>query len=540
MTKNKTYQHLKAMLVKPEFTDKNLQDFIRRDIPFNSYNIATQHNIEGKVFIKNAKENRPQWSSFLDNITGSELEQLKNRSSSAAILIRVNKNIYAFTFGYGKSMLNTAYFVQDFGIKTALNSLKADSLRSIDTHTLEEQPIQKKAQSARGAEASVFGIDISRDILRSVTGDPRNNIKFKNISGADSTYSFSLHMEINDLPNIAADILDLYNLTSYKSSFAWVDNIRRVNDDTKINKLNSKLLTAVKNKDKNIIITVPEIIPLDEVSGFSFTRSKNKISNTIEEQDYLNHIRIDKVSIRSIKEDRLFTQTINGDCNEYSVFKCIYYEIQTNEISHILFNGIWYEVDNSFMKSINATLDQIQLTSINFPSVETWKEDNKEKIESEEDYNIRASQQLGFYLLDRKLIKSDKTTSPIELCDLLTPNHQLIHVKHSKAGSAGFSHLFAQGTVSAKVLKGDKKFRVQARAKLRKIEPSIVSLIPLDRLKEINYEVIFLILGKEHSTVKDKLPFFSKINLTRAYDELTQSGYSVKIAGVSKTERHTP
>lgn len=529
------------MLVKTDHVIEKFETFLKDGVHFNQYQLDIKHDIVGALYIKKSEDKRPEWANFLDNLTGQKIEELKTRSSSAVLLIRINNNVFAFTFGYGRSMLDLKYFVQDFGLKTALNSLDPNGLRSIDTNTLEEQPIQKKTQSAREADSNVFGVDILKDILRSVTGQPRDSVEFKNISGSDAIYSFSHHMLISDLPIITEKLLELYNSELYKSSFSWVDNIRRVNDHATINSLNEKLLTAIKNKDRNIIITVPEILPWDDVKGFSFTRSKNKITPTIQTIGYLDTINTESVTVQSIKNDRLFVYDINGEYQEYSVYRCIYFEIFEEEITYILFNSIWYEIDNSFIKSVDNTLKQIALTDDIYPGVETWQEDGKEKIETEQDYNARASKELGYHLLDRKLIKSDKTTSPIELCDILSPNHQLIHVKNSKAGSSGYSHLIAQGYVSAKALVGDRNFRKNARKVLREVADSDTAqkLIPLDNIKSIKYEVIFIILGKEHKTIKDELPFFTKINLTRAYEDLTQIGYTVKIGAapkIAKTE----
>ncbi|MNL25884.1 hypothetical protein D3C87_1473840 [compost metagenome] len=134
-------------------------------------------------------------------------------------------------------------------------------------------------------------------------------------------------------------------------------------------------------------------------------------------------------------------------------------------------------------------------------------------------------------------MKCSKTTSPIELCDLLTKDKKLIHVKHRKGGSAGLSHLFAQGSVSAEVMLGDRAFRKEARKVLRRISHSAHELIPIDGLKSSDYEVVFLILGDANSSVKENLPFFSKVNLTLAFENLSQRGYEVKIAGAEKVVR---
>ena len=66
----------------------------------------------------------------------------------------------------------------------------------------------------------------------------------------------------------------------------------------------------------------------------------------------------------------------------------------------------------------------------------------------------KAANTHSYHLLDKKLIKSNRTTTSIELCDLMIANKQVYYVKHRKGGSAGLSHLFAQGSVSAEVLLG--------------------------------------------------------------------------------------
>lgn len=51
--------------------------------------------------------------------------------------------------------------------------------------------------------------------------------------------------------------------------------------------------------------------------------------------------------------------------------------------------------------------------------------------------------------------------------------------------------------------------------------------------------VVYLVLGDSNETVKSALPFFSKINLVKAFENLTQKGFSVTIGGVAK-ERVLP
>ncbi len=546
MSDKKQYRYLNSLLVNKKFSNKSFNDLLRADAQILEFKVNQEFDIDGILFVKNQEERRPRWAELIDNIVGDRIEQISNKSSSAVLLLRVSGSVVAFTFGYGRFLLNSGFFQQDFGIKTALNTLDHQSLRSVNLHTLEDQPIQKKTQTARGSEASVFGVDIFRDVLRAVTGSARSNIPYKNISGGDAIYSFGQEMQVEDFPKLASQLIDYYELDHYKDSFGWVDNIRRIKDETSLKKLNQSLLRAVKKKDPNIEITLPEIIKWDEVVGFSFTRSKRELTPTIEATTYLSNIDVKSVTIDSIRNDRLFLTDIHDNEFNYSVYSCLYFEINpTKSATNVLFGGNWYEIEKSFKASIESTLKSIQVTDIRFPSIHIWEGEAKkngktittEKIETEADYNKRAAELLGYHLLDRKLVKSTKTTTSIELCDILTQDKQLVHVKHRKGGSAGLSHLFAQGSVSAELILGDQNFRKEARKVLKKVNKMAIDLIPINGLKSNDYEVVFLILGDNGASVKTNLPFFSKVNLSRAFENLTQRGFSVKIGGAEKVER---
>ena len=525
------------MLVEKKYNTLDFSDFLKTEIKINSYDLDDKYKLDGKFYVKISTDKKPEWHKFTENITGKSLDELMNRSSSAVLFIKNQDVIIAFTFGYGRFLIDTKYFVQDFGIKTALNTLKHDSLRSIDLHTLDDQSIQKRSQASRNSGVNAFGIDISKDVLRAVTGTAKNGINFKNISGADAVYSFSVAINIEEIPDLVTKLFTHYNNDSYKVEFSWVDNIRKIKEKTRVDALDNKLIEYIQQESTDIMITIPEIIQWDSVYGFSFTRSKHIIKPTIEIKEYLDNIDPSAVNIKSIKRDRLHVFDINENETEYPIYNCIYFEHKKRSKTFILFSGQWYEIDNNFIKRINSVLNQINISELQFPTVYDWSNSNKPKLEAEEEYNKRVSKELDCYLLDKKLIKSSRTTTPIEVCDLLTKDKKFIHVKHRKGGSAGLSHLFSQAKVSSEVLLGDKEFRKAVSKKLKNSFPKLKEIIPINQFKSDGVEVILLILGENSSTLKNNLPFFSKVNLADTYQNLTQKGFKVTIAGVEKEQK---
>lgn len=544
MEETKPYLYLNAFMAKDEYAAKDPDEFLKSSAQVNAYELDRKHELEGKLYVKIPNEKKPKWSLFTENLTGSSLEELSNRSSSAVLIIKSNNVTMAFTFGYGRFLIDTKYFVPDFGIKTALNTLNHDSLRSVDLFTLDDQAVQKKSQASRESGVGVFGIDISKDVLRAVTGAPKTGINFYSIAGGDSVYSFGVELNVDELSNLVTLLSGYYNNDSYKKEFSWVDNIRKVKESSEVDFLDDKLLEKIKIKSQDVTITLPEIVQWDRIWGFSFTRAKNNIKPTIEASDYLNNIDINSVSIDSIKRDRVFVHDINENETDYQIYKCIYFEHKDVNKTFILFSGIWYEIDNNFMTRIDGVLNKINISPLKFPKVYTWTEikdgKNKQIIEAEGDYNKRASDKFNYHLLDKKLIKSNRTTTSIELCDLMTNDKDFIHVKHRKGGSAGLSHLFAQGSVSAEILLGDADFRKQTRKILKKVHDGLQDSVPINNFKSDGVNIVFLILGEDSITLKNNLPFFSKVNLSKAFENLSQRGFGVTIAGVDTEPKPIP
>ena len=139
--------------------------------------------------------------------------------------------------------------------------------------------------------------------------------------------------------------------------------------------------------------------------------------------------------------------------------------------------------------------------------------------------------------LDRKTVKPAGANYPIEACDFLAIDGALIHVK-DHTSSSRLSHLFNQGTVSARVLKTDGAFRDLLRVEVGRQEAAL-ALKGYDGLiadgstafDATKHKVVYAVLCAAETA---RLPFFSLVTFRQASKELQALGYSCAFAWIKK------
>ena len=183
MSKEKPLQRLHVQLLKSgvQRVDEVLED----GVDVNRYEIRGGFDFDGRLYVAPPNQTPPSWLTFVQTGIRGQLQELTNRTNAAVLVLRRKTRIFAFTFGHGRHLLRASALVPDFGLKTALNALQHDSLRSLDSFTIEGQTIHTRAQASRASGIEVFGLDVSRDIVRAVTGTPRVDIPLHGVSGSE-------------------------------------------------------------------------------------------------------------------------------------------------------------------------------------------------------------------------------------------------------------------------------------------------------------------------------------------------------------------
>lgn len=537
MAKDFPLQKLHVRLLKPSV--RRVDEALENSQKVNRYEIRSGLGFDGRLYIAPPKQKSPSWFTFVKTGIVEQIRELTNRSNAAILVIRRNNRIFAFTFGHGRHLIRPSALVADFGLKTALNALQYDSLLSLDSFVIEEQTVHTRAQASRAAGIETFGLDVSRDILRAVTGTPRIDVPLRGISGSETTLAISVHTDFPGLGALCDLLLKLYRKNVYKEHFAWVDNIRRVSDPLTLETLNSKLVQKLHgDSGAKLYLAPPEPIEWERIDGFTYTRRRKPIDHEIKLTNYLENTDPKEITIENLRKDKVFVFKDGDDARpseSWSVFNCLVFETSAGNSTYVLTTGTWFEIDRDFSQRIQRTLSNIPKSEVNLPIVKMI-EDNK--LEAEPDYNVRVSLEAPkVALLDRKTGRCHSTSTGVELCDLMTDNLDLIHVKHKKGGSSSLSHLFAQARISAEALISDEDFRKDLRQHLKDIKSSWEKRIPVTKPDPRNYNVVFAILGTRQSHPGSELPFFSQLNLARTYESLTSLGFKVSIIGVASDRR---
>jgi uncharacterized protein (TIGR04141 family) len=523
--------HLRFRLIKESIN--RIDQILIDKTALDKYEIRSGFGITGAVYVAHPKKGDPDWFDFVQSGTKNKIKKLTNRSNKAILLIKLKKRIFAVTFGHGRELLQDYVVISDFGIKTALNSLQHDSIRSVDTYTFEEQTVHKRAQASKVSSLEIFGLDVSKDILRAVTGKTRADIPFESVYGKEDVLAISVRAEFSDLKWVCDNLLSIYSKNIYKKHFSWVDKVKRVPSKDKIEELNNILIDELKKKKPKCHLSPPEPINWEKYYYFGFTRGRNILQSDMNIADYQNTLADKEISVELLKHDKAYAYYDRNATFEYSwsIFKCIVFEAIKNDCSYVLTNGEWYEIDKNFSRRIKTRVNEIPIAGITLPAIQRRDD---EKLETEGDYNLRASRgNAHFVLLDKKLVNCDTSTTPVEICDIFSDNKEFIHVKHRSGGSSAFSHLFAQGRVSAELLMSDQGYRKEIRNKLRPSGATWAKLIPINRPRRASiYSIIYAFLGTRSDGLASGLPFFSQLTLMRTYEDLISRGFNVFIYGI--------
>lgn len=474
----------------------------------------------GLFYYEKSHISSPEWiETFFNNDPAIDSNYLRSSSVKAVLVLNIKiKNkirYFAIPFGVGRFLLRDSCYVERFGLITALNIIEAKGIRGLDKRTFTTNPKLSREQFSKASDVIEFQVDYEKDLLQAISGKSIDPALGNFVSGKDAL-SITAKVDITNIKSLLRKVFKTFGSKDYQKSFAWVDFIKELKDETTIRSLDDALVDKLNNMSDSVWLAVPNLIDWANFLGFRYTASKkSKLYEELQLSDYLNEKEGSVTSYEDLIKSKIFCW-YDGD-EDYTyvwrTYDCLNAEVDLNNGKYFLGDSKWYEVDSRFVSEVDQEINSITPGNLKLFAY---------KHKNENDYNKAVSSKFKYLCLDAKNLQYGGGQSKIEFCDILTKKKEFIHVK-KYGGSALLSHLFQQGSVSAELFISDSEFR---KSLINSLDKTYSKLIPEKTPDASQFKIYFAIITQQK---KHELPFFSKVALKNIYRRLRGYGFSVHL-----------
>jgi len=467
----------------------------------------------------------PKWLNDFFNIRN---ESLKIASSKAVLLVRRTINqrecLFVLTFGNGLYMLKDNIVEPRFGLITLLNLIGENKIKRINKTNIGGNKKVSDEQVPTTTNINDFGFQINQDLLKKAYARIDDEVLGKCIVEGGSLFNLSVENTVDNIDTIIDYCFQTYKKEDYKRQYDWIDNIAPVKDKTLTNNLNSKLVDEINEKNnEKVMFALPDLIEWENIDGFKYSGDLITIYDDINLDTFISKYEPFD-SIEEIKNKRVHSVSANDGTilMSWSAYKCIFADIEYGGKQYCISDRNWYEINSDFVNSVNQRYNQIRKSEFRLPNY---------NHKDEGTYNNGIIDELDNIIsLDRQIVMYGGGQSKFEICDILSLDKKIIHVKHNR-GSSCMSHLFNQATVSAELLT-ELSFRILANQKIREISDEY--LIEED-FNPRDYTVIIAIIDRYEDELP-RIPFFSKVAIRYAAQRIQAFGYNVEIMKIQNVK----
>jgi uncharacterized protein (TIGR04141 family) len=496
-------------------TDAPFEKLLVRAQELERYRLKPDSSFHGAFFVQNRPTIDASWLEFVQQGVEGDI-RASRKSTSAVLFLKVDGRIFAITFGHGHHLLGEDGIEPHFGLRVAIQLVDAKELRSVDVRTIEQLTLYTRRQASRSTALGTFGLDINQDLLRAVTGVCKDASIASRVTGKDGLV-LNGQLVFEDLGGLCSRLLGVFRRRRLPESFAWVGRLENVRDPHLLEQLQAALLQAFMEREfSRLHMAPPDIVDWEQLESFRYSAAGPSQSD-LDPESFLDSKR-GVLTLQSLAQHRILAYDTRSQepFDAWPALKCIVFEHELQGRLYVLSGGLWYQVAKDLVEEVHRDLARIKRARLGFPPARVG--------EVEEDYNRRAARTMRCALLDRIPVSGRGPTTPMEVCDLLSPAGCLIHVKRHLR-SATLSHLIAQGVNSAEALLGDREFRKKARAEVTGAFRRFFPDAPSARDMEVTYAVI----ARHNPEFPRNLPFFSQLSLTRAAERLRRQGVTVSV-----------
>ena len=484
----------------------------------------------------------PPWSAIMQEGFGDDFGIPAIASVGALLVVRLEpeQKYFAFAFGStGRFLLRLGGWRRSYGLKTAINLIYPRELTeeqsrarfvSVDTKRRGPERLRSRTQASHATTLEALDLDRYRDVMDGVTGRPHDHELWGvRLTGADAL-SFGAEIAFPELGELCRRIDQAHARDDYKDHFQLLDDIQPVTDPALRQRLSQEVTSRLSDeRASEFDLAPPDILDHAHVASFRFYFDG---ASKVQRPDLLLAAFLTGVRSRndSAAVDFEFLRShhitaLSGDgqvIHRWPAWRCLAGELSLDGNRYVLDEGDFFAVSATFCDALDDEIRQLDRVAISLPDSEAGMR--------EAEYNKMASDRLaGSLCLDGKVIRVTSRTTPVELCDILTADRKVIHVKRH-LGSADLSHLFLQGHNSATLLQDLREFRQEAQTLMNSVASSDrgEEMFPLSGVTPGDFEVVYAIVARwRDRSLVEALPFFSKLSLRHLARELRSRGFHV-------------
>ncbi|WP_326640445.1 TIGR04141 family sporadically distributed protein [Streptosporangium sp. NBC_01755] len=515
----------------------NLKYEEEHDFTIKEVNVGS---IEGLLYTGVIGGGRPpEWGEAVHLLTGVR-PTVENRTAAGVLLIPVEGEVFAITYGMGHLLLDHSHVTSGFGFGFALRTLKPDAVRQVTHSMMDARGRTDRKSAAQDQHIRAFAIEEYGEVVSRLAGKlgdisltlSKGRKRPVQIAGTDA-----LKIHLGSAPGeLLSDLAEINRITAQVSpepAFDVIARVRRLKtgDGRKI-ELDRRLDELLGDPSRGSIALTAPTGCLDEAdSAASHWVKIGPRRESVHDLD-LDHV---LMKTQSLPAGKRLTAMIKGHiqlCRDEAgrepastkipAQKWLVAEMALGTSRFFYHEGHWYEVGDRHLESMREQVHELLSASAGVSLID-WTADLKD----EGAYNRAAADAGGFVCMDRKLINTEQHPRGFESCDLFGMENELIHVKRAES-TAPLNHLFAQGRVSADALRLDSSARQKFLRRVRAEDsghPVKDDFVP----KKVIY-AISLKSGKPLTV--DNLFTFAQVSLLQAASALRSVGIEVAVVNI--------
>lgn len=502
--------------------------------------IPTSVNGRDALLVKGAMhKDQATWASRLTEISGISID-LGNSTAAALLLIQDGNNeAWALSYGMGFHLLDQARLDQGFGMRIALRTATPEYIQSITRTTLDTRVRTDRSSIPAGEALRVFGIGDFGELITRISATAIVNGLTVGDRDIRVRATDSLSLPLGKTPNTLTNDLDAISraLTlNPKPELQALDQLKRVKDKRKIEQLDTKLRMCLSNNietnEGRLALGWP-FEQFDEYgtpSSFMITGIRStEIRDDIPTLDLL----VDVVNTKNCNDPLSATKSVRvilfrdseGDepvSRAIPVINWLLYETELNGDRYCLFDSKWYAMDTDYAERLKKNVEEIfaRNAPVRLPD---W---NITEHPKEFYYNTKVAFDIDGILQDRCLLRTEQNPKGFEACDIITPDGDLIHVKHVNRSTSA-SHLIAQAYVATQALLYDNEAR-------KNLHEKIVEAGGNSNWLSNRPASVVLGIARKGGFTADSLFSFSQVTLARLDSWLRATGVKLSVIPINR------